>query len=313
MQLKEKKIVSFLPSATEILYEIGASSQIVGVTHECKYPEDAKLKPRVINSVFDASVMSSKDIDQKIVELYSNGKDIYIVNDQILRDLKPDLIVAQGICEVCSPFKSEIKRAISILGYSPEIIILDPHTINDILNNINEIAKQVDKIERGRKLVDSLNKKIISIREVISKKNVRKSSGILCLEWIEPFFTAGHWVPEMIEIAGGVNYLSKTGEKSRRSTIEEIKKFDPDKIILMPCGFDIDRTIKEYERTIKNNSSWNSLRAIKEKELYIVDAGSYFSKPGPRTFVGIEVLAKIINPNEFNHIRVPLKSFIKLD
>ena len=313
MHVKEKKIVSFLPSATEILYEIGAGPQIVGVTHECKYPEDAKLKPRVINSVFDASVMSSKDIDQKIVELYSNGKDIYIVNDQILRDLKPDLIVAQGICEVCSPFKSEIKRAISILGYSPETIILDPHSINDILNNINEIAKQVDKIERGRKLVDSLNKKIISIREVISKKNVKKSSGILCLEWIEPFFTAGHWVPEMIEIAGGVNYLSKTGEKSRRSTIEEIKKFDPGKIILMPCGFDIERTIKEYERTIKNNSSWNSLRAIKEKELYIVDAGSYFSKPGPRTFIGIEVLAKIINPNEFNHIRVPSKSFIKLD
>lgn len=308
-----KKIISFLPSATEILYELGAEKQIIGVTHECTFPLEAKLKPKIIYSAFEASRLSSREIDNKIVEFYNNGKNIYIINETCLKNLKPDLIVAQGICEVCSPFTSEIKRAISILGYSPEIIILDPHSINDILNNINQIAKQIDKIERGRKLVDSLNKKIIFIQDVISKKNVKKSSGILCLEWIEPFFTAGHWVPEMVEIAGGINYLSKTGEKSRRTSIPEIKKFDPDKIILMPCGFDIDRTIKEYERTIKDNSSWNSLRAIKEKELYVVDAGSYFSKPGPRTFVGIEVLAKIINPNEFNHIRVPSKSFVKLD
>ena len=125
--VQEKKIVSFLPSATEILYEIGAGSQIIGVTHECNYPKEAKLKPRIINSAFDASTMSSKEIDDKIVELFSNGKDIYIINDNFLKELRPDIIVAQGICEVCSPFTKEIKRAISILGYNPEVIILDPH------------------------------------------------------------------------------------------------------------------------------------------------------------------------------------------
>ncbi|MGB9169156.1 MAG: cobalamin-binding protein [Nitrososphaeraceae archaeon] len=313
MYLREKKIVSFLPSATEILYEIGAGSQIIGVTHECKYPEDAKLKPRVINSAFDASTMTSKDIDQKIVELYSNGMDIYIVNDQILTDLKPDLIVAQGICEVCSPFTKEIKRAISVLEYNPEILILDPRNLKDILTNIEEIAKKVDKVKAGQKLIESLTKKINLIQKIIEMKNKGNLQRVLCLEWIDPFFTAGHWVPEMIEIAGGINGLSKTGEQSRRTTIGEIKDFDPDKIILMPCGFDIDRTLIEYNRTIKKDIEWNSLKAVKNLEIYAVDAGSYFSKPGPRTFSGVEILAKIIHPHDFKHITVPSNSFLGIE
>src|SRR5688500_14659241 len=136
-----QRIISFLPSATEILYEIGAGSQIIGVTHECNYPKEAKSKPRVINSAFDASTMSSKEIDDKIVELFNNRKDIYIINNNFLKELKPDIIVAQGICEVCSPFTKEIRRAISILGYNPKVIILDPSNITDILDNIYEIAK----------------------------------------------------------------------------------------------------------------------------------------------------------------------------
>lgn len=306
------RIVSFLPSATEILYELGADSQVVGVTHECKYPKDATSKPKVINSAFDPSQMTSKEIDQKIMELVGNRKDIYIVKDRILKDLKPDLIVAQGVCEVCSPYTREIKRAISILGYNPEILILDPHDLQDILNNIIDIANKVDKIEEGKKLVKSLTDKINSIQNIIKKKSIQNASGIICLEWIDPFFTAGHWIPEMVELAGGINGLSKRGERSRRLSLEEISKFDPDKIILMPCGFDVDRTICEYKKTIKKDSSWNSLKAIKENELYVVDAGSYFSKPGPRTFTGIEILAKIINPNAFNHITVPSKSFFKV-
>ena len=151
-----KRIVSFLPSATEILYEIGAGSQIIGVTHECNYPKEAKLKPKIINSAFDASTMSSKEIDDKIGELFSNGKDIYIINDNFLKELRPDIIVAQGICEVCSPFTKEIKRAISILGYNPELIILDPSGISDILDNIYEISQSVGKIKKGQNLVKSL-------------------------------------------------------------------------------------------------------------------------------------------------------------
>ncbi|MDR4511935.1 MAG: cobalamin-binding protein [Nitrososphaeraceae archaeon] len=308
-----KKIVSFLPSATEILYNLDVGSQVAGVTHECTYPEEAKLKPKVITSCFDPSQLTSKEIDKKIFDLVRNETSLFILNEILLKDLKPDLIVAQGICEVCSPFKKEIFHAISILGYHPEILILDPHNLKDILNNIMEIAEKVDKIQKGKSLVEFLNNKINIITNKRKNKDIQISSRILCLEWIDPFFTAGHWIPEMVEIAGGINGLSRKGDRSKITSLEEIKNFDPDKIILMPCGFDIDRTTNEYEKILENNSSWNSLRAIKEKEVYVVDAGSYFSKPGPRTFVGVEVLAKIINPNEFNYIRVPSKSFMKLD
>jgi iron complex transport system substrate-binding protein len=303
-----------LPSATEILYEIGVGSQIIGVTHECNYPKEAKLKPKIINSAFDASTMSSKEIDDKIVELFSNGKDIYIINDNLLKELRPDIIVAQGICEVCSPFTKEIRRAISILGYNPEVIILDPSDISDILNNIYEISKSVGKIKKGQNLVKSLEDKINKIKKITELKNKKDLPKILCLEWIDPFFTAGHWVPEMVEIAGGINGLSKPKEQSRRTSLEEIKKFDPDKIILMPCGFNIDRTIREYKNssTLNKNQEWNNLRAIKNNQLYVVDAGSYFSKPGPRTITGIEILVKIISTNKFKDIKIPENSYSKL-
>ncbi|HJT83379.1 MAG TPA: cobalamin-binding protein [Nitrososphaeraceae archaeon] len=313
--MTSQKIVSFLPSATEILYEIGVGSQLIGVTHECNYPPQAKTKPRVINSAFDASTMSSKEIDDKIVELFSNGKDIYIINDNILKDLKPDVIIAQGICEVCSPFTKEIKRAVSVLEYNPQVIILDPHNIPDILDNIYEIAKNVGKLREGQNLVKSLEDKINRIKKITEFKNKDKErSKILCLEWLDPFFTAGHWVPEMVEIAGGINGLSIPKEQSRRTSLEEIIEFDPDRIILMPCGFNIDRTLREYNNSnLNKNQQWNNLRAIKNNEIYAVNAGSYFSKPGPRTIIGLEILAKIISPNEFEHIKIPENSYLKVN
>src|SRR5688500_126230 len=308
-----QRIISFLPSATEILFELGVAAHVVGVTHECNYPKEAKSKPTIINSSFDASIMSSKEIDDKIVELFSNGKDIYIINDKLLKELRPDIIVAQGICEVCSPFTKEINRAISILGYNPKVIILDPSDISDIVDNIYEISKNVGKIKEGENLIRLLEDKINGIKKITESKNKDDLTKILCLEWIDPFFTAGHWVPEMVEIAGGINGLSKPREQSRRTSLEEIKEFDPNKIILMPCGFNIERTIKEYKNTTLNkNQEWNSLRAIKNNEIYVVDAGSYFSKPGPRTITGIEILAKIISPNEFKHITIPENSYSKL-
>jgi iron complex transport system substrate-binding protein len=308
-----RRIVSFLPSATEILYEIGAGSHIIGVTHECNYPEEAKSKPRVINSAFDASTMSSKEIDDKIVELFRNRKDIYIINENFLKELRPDIIIAQGICEVCSPFTKEIHRAVSVLGYNPMVIILDPSNLSDILDNIYEISKSIGKIEKGQNLIRHLKNRIDKIKKIINSKYKKDFPRILCLEWIDPFFTAGHWVPEMVEISGGINGLSKPREQSRRTSLEEIKEFDPDKIILMPCGFNLDRTIKEYKNTALNkNQEWNNLRAIKNNEIYVVDAGSYFSKPGPRTISGIEILAKIISPNEFKDIKAPENSYTKL-
>lgn len=305
--MSSERIVSFLPSATEVLYEIGAGDQIFGVTHECKFPESAKRKPKVINSSFDPAKMNSKEIDNKIVELMQSGRDIYVIDDRILKEAKPDLIVAQGVCEVCSPFTKEIKRAISILDYKPDVLILDPHDLDDILISIMDVAERVGRIKEGRKLVVSLQNRIDSIR-IRPKENKPK---VLCIEWIDPFFTAGHWIPQMVEIAGGINGLGSYGKPSYRIDMDEIIKFDPDKIILMPCGFDIDRTLIEFEQA-KISNKWKSLQAVQNNEIFAVDAGAYFSKPSPRTITGLEILAKIIHPDKFLDIIVPTNSFIKI-
>ena len=320
--MSSERIVSFLPSSTEILYEIHADSQLVGVTHECKYPDDAKKKPRVINCSFDASKMNSRDIDEKIVELMQYGIDIYVLNDDTLKEAKPDLIIAQGVCEVCAPFTKEINRATSVLGYKPDILVLDPHDLDDILISIMDIAERVGKVTEGRKLVVSLRNRIDDIRmrsgrrrisgDGSNKKHNNKQK-VLCIEWINPFFTAGHWIPQMVEIAGGINGLGSRGQPSRRMhDIDEIIKFDPDKIILMPCGFDIHRTLREA-KILETNDKWKSLRAVQNNEVYAVNAGAYFSKPGPRTITGLEVLAKIIDPEGFQDIKVPTDSFAKYE
>lgn len=305
--MSSERIVSFLPSATEVLYQIGAGDQIFGVTHECKFPESAKRKPKVINSSFDPAKMNSKEIDNKIVELMQSGRDIYVIDDRILKEAKPDLIVAQGVCEVCSPFTKEIKRAISILDYKPDVLILDPHDLDDILISIMDVAERVGRIKEGRKLIVSLQNRIDSIR-IRPKENKPK---VLCIEWIDPFFTAGHWIPQMVEIAGGINGLGSYGKPSYRIDMDEIIKFDPDKIILMPCGFDIDRTLIEFEQA-KISNEWKSLSAVQNNEIFAVDAGAYFSKPSPRTITGLEILAKIIHPDKFLDIIVPTNSFIKI-
>ena len=322
---QKSRIVSFLPSSTEILYAIGAGDQITGVTHECKYPDDAKNKPKVINSSFDSDIMTSEEIDNKIVELMKTGGDIYIINDQKLKEAKPDLIIAQGVCEVCAPFTKEIDRANSILGYKPDLLVLDPHDLDDILVSIMDIAGRVGRVSEGRKLVVSLQNRIDNIRMTVGERRGKKrvsangidntinkaSPRIVCIEWIDPFFAAGHWVPQMVDIAGGSNGLGGMGQPSRRISLDEIIEFNPDKIILMPCGFDINRTLKEA-KILGNNEKWKSLQAVRRNEVYAVNANAYFSKPGPRTIMGLEILAKIIDPEGFENTELPSDSFTKM-
>ena len=309
------RIVSFLPSSTEILYELGLGDQLVGVTHECKFPEDAKTKPKIINSSFEAARLSSTEIDKKIVELTRTGGDIYLIDDKKLKQSSPDLIIAQGVCEVCAPFTKEIERAVSMLRYKPDILVLDPHDLDDILISIMDIAERVGSIKEGRELVISLRKPIDYIME---KSVVRAETNnkmykpkVLCIEWIDPLFSAGHWIPQMVEIAGGVNGISSRGSPSRRMSIDEIIQFQPDKIILMPCGFDLNRTLQEF-KILKNNAKWINLHAIQKNEVYAVNATEYFSKPGPRTITGLEILAKIINPAQFADLEVPYNSFERI-
>ena len=303
-----KRIVSFLPSATEILYQLGVGDHLVGVTHECDFPDEAKTKPRVIHSAFDPTKMSSKEIDKQVVELMHSGGDIYLVDEQVLKKANPDLIIAQGLCDVCSPTTKEINKAISILNNKPEVVILDPHNLDDILAGILEVAKKIGKTAEAQKLIGSLRKRI----EYLRRKSTKSRPKVLCIEWLDPLFTAGHWVPQMVEIAAGINGISAVGEPSRRMKIEEAMKFDPDIIVLMPCGFDINRIRQEYSK-LANNTQWKLLRAVQNNNVYAVDANSYFSKPGPRTVTGIEILAKIIHPETFKDLKIPVTSFSQIN
>lgn len=306
--MKVKRIISFLPSATELIYELGAQERLFGVTHECDYPSDASNKPRVIESIFEPEKMSSQEIDDKICELSERGEEIYKLITENVSNAKPDLIISQEICEVCSAYTNQVKNAIDILEEKPEIYSMSPHNIQEILRCVSDIAEKIEEEERGEEIVNSLNTRINKIKKV----PISNRPKVLGIEWIKPFFTAGHWVPEMIENSGGINMITKNGEHSRKMDITEIENADPDVLILMPCGFNVQRTISEYEKYLKDNSRWNKLRAVREKRVFVVDANSFFSKPSIRVVTGIEVLAKILHPEIFTDLEVPTNSFSKI-
>ena len=300
-----KRIVSFLPSATELLYEFGVQDDLYGVTHECKYPKDANSKPRVINSVINSEELSSKEIDTVTCQLLNEGKNIFTLNENNLKNANPDLIISQETCEVCAAYTNQVNKAVQILQKNPTIFSMDPHNMDEIIESVLKLGKIIDKEEKAKEISGKLLKRIENIRKNKNNKKIK----VLAIEWIEPFFTAGHWVPEMIEIAGGINMISKTGEHSRRLNMDEVIKSNPDIIIMMPCGFDTPRTIKEYEKFLKNKKEWNNLEAVKKNQVFAVDANSFFSKPSIRTIEGIEILAKIIQPKIFEDLQVSDKSF----
>ena len=303
-----QRIVTFLPSATELIYSLGADDKLFGVTHECNYPSGAKTKPRVISSVFDPASMSSKQIDDKICQLMTDGKEIYNLNKENLLNAKPDLIISQNICEVCSAHTEHVKKAMEILEKKPEVYTMDPHDVNEILVSIKDISKMIGKEKEGNNLVDSLSKRL----EFVKSKKFEERPSVVAIEWMDPFFTSGHWIPEMIEAAGGENLISTEKIPSRKMKLGEIKEANPDIIVMMPCGFDVKRTISEYNSVLAKNTDWNELEAVKENSVYAVDANSYFSKPSLRTITGIEILANIIHPDVFDDLQLPEDSFSKI-
>jgi len=303
-----KRIVSFLPSATELLYELEAEDILFGVTHECKYPENAKTKLQIISSVINSEELSSNEIDTKTCQLLCEGKDIFVLNEKNMIEANPDLIITQETCEVCAASNNQVNKAIQILQNKPMIHSMDPHNLDEIVESVNEIGKIIKKEDSAIRITESLTNRI----EYIKKHKPATKQKVLALEWIEPFFTSGHWIPEMIRDAGGENMISRDGERSRKIDMEEITKIEPDLIVMMPCGFDTFRTISEYNKILKNDKSWNSLRAVKNGKVFAVDANSYFSKPSIRTITGLEILAKIIQPNVFLDLIVPENSFLQI-
>lgn len=306
--MRINRIVSFLPSATELLFEFGIEEKLLGVTHECKYPKEAITKPQVISSVVDSENLSSREIDKVTCTLLSEGKDIFQINEENLKKANPDLIISQETCEVCAAYTNQVNKAVQILEKKPELHSMDPHNVQEIIESVTKLGEILELENKAKEITKGLENRIKEIKKIKRDSQLK----VVAIEWMEPFFTAGHWVPEMIEIVGGKNMISKTGEHSRRMDFEEISKAAPDLIILMPCGFDTQRTVSEYEKILMSDKKWNSLEAVNKNQVYAVDANSFFSKPSIRTIEGIEILAKIMNAPKTENLKVSEGSFSRI-
>jgi iron complex transport system substrate-binding protein len=284
------RICSLLPGATEIAYLLGLGDDMVGVTHECDYPPDAKQKPIVVRSVIDPNRMSSEEIDRKVGELLQAGKGLYSIDQQKFADAAPDIILTQGLCEVCALDYNEVIKAAQALPRAPVIISLNPHSLNDILDDIARVGAATQRESAAQEIVAGLRYRIdhVGVREPSYRPRV------VCLEWFDPLYVAGHWVPEIVALAGGFDALGRKGEASFKIQWDEVIETKPDVILLMPCGFDTRRTIREAT-PLRRLAGWDELPAVKTGNVYALNGNAYFSRPGPRLVNGLEILARILH------------------
>jgi iron complex transport system substrate-binding protein len=285
------RICSLLPGATEIAFALGVGDQVVGVTHECDYPPAARDKPVVVKSAIDSKRMSAAEIDRKVGELLEAGRGLYHLDEQALIAAHPDIILTQGLCEVCALDYDEVVKAASLLPRQPTIISLNPRGLTDILDDILRVGDATERQAAAQALVGDLRGRI----EQVGRREPDNRPRVVCLEWFEPLYVAGHWVPEMIGLAGGFDVLGHQGEPSAKIAWSEVVDARPEVILLMPCGFDVRRTVKESTPLLAL-PGWHDLSAVKNGNLFALNGNAYFSRPGPRLINGLEILARIIHP-----------------
>ena len=291
------KIVSFLPSSTEMVYSLGLGDQLVGVTHECDYPDAVKKKSVVVQSAFDRRGLSPKQIDEVVSRTLKTGQSLYVVDEALLREMAPDLILTQDLCQVCAPSGNEVGRVIKLLPKRPRIVWLSPHSVSDIFKNLKEVGEVTGKEREANRLVNGLQRRMKSIQDRI--RAVKNRPRVFCMEWLSPPFNAGHWMPELVEIAGGIDELGEKGRDSKRVSWEQILDYAPEVLILCPCGYDTTGTLKQVHH-LTRYPDWDQLPAVKTGKVYAVDANSYFARPGPRIVDGLEILAALIHPEKIS-------------
>ena len=292
------KIVTLIPSATEIVAFFGKKRAIIGKSHECDYPKDLSNIVKLTEPKIKVDG-TSKEIHQQIESILEKSLSVYKVDIEKLKNLDPDFIVTQAHCEVCAVSFSHVENITKEhLGPKTKIISLQPNTLKEVFDDLERVAKNLKIVpSKTNKLIHGLKKRIQKIKTTSSKL---KKPKILCIEWTEPLMAAGNWMPEMIEIAGGKDILGKKGSDSHWITFENIFKSDPDFIIFIPCGFNLKQTKHDVDTLIKGDNIWKKLRAFKNKNFYITDGNQYFNRPGPRLVESIEILSEIIHPNNFN-------------
>jgi iron complex transport system substrate-binding protein len=297
------RICSLLPGATEIAYLLGLGDQIVGVTHECDYPHEAKQKPVVVRSVIDSSQLSCPEIDRRVGELLQAGRGLYSIDEAAFLASRPDVILTQGLCDVCALDYDDVVKAAQRLPRMPAILSLNPHSLSDVLEDISRVGAATGRETAAEALVQDLRRRIdeVGIREPEYRPRV------VCLEWFEPLYVAGHWVPELVTLAGGFDPLGRKGEPSFKIEWQSVLDAKPDVILLMPCGFDVRRAVKE-STPLRNLNGWNDLPAVKTGNVYALNGSAYFSRPGPRLVNGLEILARIIRPEQAGWSAAPTEA-----
>lgn len=290
------KIVSLLPAATEIAYALGLEKNLVGRSHECDFPAAVKQLPVCSEANFPDN-LSSGDIDIKVKEILADALSVYTVKRVQIKQLAPDVVITQAQCEVCAVSLKEVEEALDdYLDKPVKIISLQPNSLDDIFNDISTIAKALNVSRTGTVLLEDLNERVDLIRHKL--KYVDNKPTVACVEWLEPLMVSGNWVPELVSIAGGIPLLAEAGKHSPYINWDDIKSRDPDILIIMPCGFAIERTLKEIHLLLQV-PGFSELKAVKTNRVYIADGNQYFNRPGPRIVDSIEILAEIINPKQF--------------
>ncbi len=290
------RIVSFLPSATEMACALGLSDQLVGVTHECDYPREVKGKPVVVRNFLPIDSLSQGEIDAAVSQRMRDGLSLYQVDEELLLDLAPDIILTQDLCQVCAPSGNEVTEALRLLPKKPQILWLTPKSLEEIFDNLRELGEATDRVPEAEELISASRARLEKVAGITRGLSTRPR--VFCIEWLDPIYCSGHWMPEMVAIAGGVDSLARNGEDSVRIPWDDVLKWQPEVLVITPCGFNLDKVV-ELTPQLYKNPGWSELPAVRDGRVYAVDANSYFARPGPRVVEGTELLAHLIHPEMF--------------
>jgi iron complex transport system substrate-binding protein len=301
------RIASFLPSATEILFAIGAGPQVAAVTFECDFPAEARTRPHVVFSHLPHG-LAPAEIDAVVSAEGAKDKSLYFVDLPALTALAPDLIILQDLCRVCAIDSPTLARDMAHLPSQPRVLSLNAHSLAEVLAEIEMLGEVTGHAAEAAALTASLRARIDAIAHA---PHLQAQPRVLCLEWLDPPFQGGHWIPEMVALAGGIPLLATPGEKSRRITWDEILASAPDIIVVMPCGYHLAETIEQF-RALTLPPEWNDLPAVRNGRVYAVDGTAYFSRPGPRLVTGLEILHAILCGGE-DFSPLPPDSVARLD
>ncbi len=290
-----QRIVSFLPSATEMVYALGLEDQLAAVTHECDYPAEARNKPVIVRNVLPIESMNQSEIDEAVAERMRNGLSLYQIDEDLFRDLAPDLILTQNLCQVCAPSGNEVSQVLQVLTKKPQIVWMSPQSLAEIFQNMADLGKATGRLAEAEKLVGEARQRLDRIREATS--NAARPR-VFCMEWLDPVYCSGHWMPEMVEIAGGLDQLGRKNADSIRIEWRNVIDYAPEVLIITPCGFSLEKVVAQSQR-LPSYAGWSNLPAVRHGRVYAVDANSYFARPSLRVVEGTELLAHLIHPELF--------------